>query len=186
VWHLVGLVAPLAVVCLAALVVVRACAVQSLDVVRSPLFTGVDFMEKTIELDDFGETVRLMIWDTAGQEEFDSLTSRYYKGAGAAVLVFSTEDRDSFDALESWKRKVEDECGPIPMALVQNKIDLMHRAKMTRCDPGCGLLGCRWAGGRTPLCWLGLNWLVITILPLRLPLALAVSPPPPPVSPRTQ
>lgn len=92
---------------------------------------GVDFMEKTIELDEAGETVRLMIWDTAGQEEFDSLTSRYYKGAGAAVLVFSTEDRDSFDALDSWKRKVEDECGPIPMALVQNKIDLMHRAKMT-------------------------------------------------------
>ena len=47
------------------------------------------------------------------------------------MLVFSTEDRDSFDALDSWKRKVEDECGPIPMALVQNKIDLMHRAKMT-------------------------------------------------------
>lgn len=37
-------------------------------------------MEKTIEVDDLGETVKLMIWDTAGQEEFDSLTSRYYKG----------------------------------------------------------------------------------------------------------
>jgi small GTP-binding protein len=93
---------------------------------------GVDFMEKTIELDEYGEAVRLMIWDTAGQEEFDSLTSRYYKGAGAAVLVFSTEDRDSFDALESWKRKVEDECGPIPMALVQNKIDLIRNARMTK------------------------------------------------------
>ena len=90
-------------------------------------------MEKTIELDEFGEAVKLMIWDTAGQEEFDSLTSRYYKGAGAAVLVFSTEDRASFDALPSWKRKVEDECGVIAMALVQNKIDLMHRAAMTKC-----------------------------------------------------
>lgn len=42
---------------------------------------GVDFMEKTLEVDDVGESVRLMVWDTAGQEEFDSLTSRYYKGA---------------------------------------------------------------------------------------------------------
>lgn len=92
---------------------------------------GVDFMEKTIELDEFGESVSLFIWDTAGQEEFDSLTSRYYRGAGAAVLVFSTDDRDSFEALESWKRKVEDECGPIAMALVQNKIDLIDEARMT-------------------------------------------------------
>lgn len=95
--------------------------------VSPPLCAG-----QTIELDEFGEAVRLMIWDTAGQEEFDSLTSRYYKGAGCAVLVFSTVDRDSFDALESWKRKVEDECGPIAMALVQNKIDLMDQAVMTR------------------------------------------------------
>lgn len=41
---------------------------------------GVDFMEKSVELRDMSETVNLMIWDTAGQEEFDALTSRYYKG----------------------------------------------------------------------------------------------------------
>ena len=27
-----------------------------------------------------GETVRLMLWDTAGQEEFDSITKAYYRG----------------------------------------------------------------------------------------------------------
>jgi hypothetical protein len=42
---------------------------------------GVDFLEKTIELDSGGgESVKLMIWDTAGQEEFDALTSSYYRG----------------------------------------------------------------------------------------------------------
>eukprot|EP00947_MAST-08B_sp_MAST-8B-sp1_P000863 g863.t1 len=48
---------------------------------------GVDFMEKQFELDELGETVHMMIWDTAGQEEFDSLTSRYYKGALMLILV---------------------------------------------------------------------------------------------------
>lgn len=52
-------------------------------------------------------------------------------GAGAAVLVFSTTDRDSFDAIRSWRAKVEAECGSIPMTLVQNKIDLMDKATMT-------------------------------------------------------
>ena len=29
----------------------------------------------------FAIKVRLMLWDTAGQEEFDALTKSYYRGA---------------------------------------------------------------------------------------------------------
>ena len=65
-----------------------------------------------------------MLWDTAGQEEFDAITKAYYRGAQACVVAFSTTDRSSFDAVQKWKKKVEDECGAIPMVLVQNKIDL--------------------------------------------------------------
>lgn len=53
-----------------------------------------------------GEDVRLMLWDTAGQEEFDAITKAYYRGAQACVLAFSTTDRDSFEAAHSWKLKV--------------------------------------------------------------------------------
>ena len=82
---------------------------------------GVDFLEKTIPVSEL-ETVKLMIWDTAGQEEFDALTASYYRGTGACALVFSTVDRASFEAVEKWKRKVEEQCGPIVMAMVQNKV----------------------------------------------------------------
>ncbi|XP_070196201.1 ras-related protein Rab-23-like [Littorina saxatilis] len=87
---------------------------------------GVDFLERQIEVG--GEDVRLMLWDTAGQEEFDAITKAYYRGAQACVLAFSTVDRDSFDAVETWKRKVEDEVGEIAMVIVQNKIDLIDDA----------------------------------------------------------
>ena len=53
-----------------------------------------------------GEDVRLMLWDTAGQEEFDAITKAYYRGAQACVLTFSTTNRDSFEAIHSWKLKV--------------------------------------------------------------------------------
>ena len=86
----------------------------------------MDFLEKTIEVDEL-ETVKLMIWDTAGQEEFDALTASYYRGTGACALVFSTIDRASFEAVEKWKRKVEEQCGPIVMALVQNKVRVAQR-----------------------------------------------------------
>lgn len=87
---------------------------------------GVDFLERQIEVN--GEDIRLMLWDTAGQEEFDAITKAYYRGAQACVLAFSTVDRDSFEAIESWKRKVEDEVGEIGMVIVQNKIDLIDDA----------------------------------------------------------
>ncbi|NXT26709.1 RAB23 protein, partial [Syrrhaptes paradoxus] len=84
---------------------------------------GVDFLERQIQVND--EDVRLMLWDTAGQEEFDAITKAYYRGAQACVLVFSTTDRESFKAIPSWKEKVTTEVGDIPTVLVQNKIDLL-------------------------------------------------------------
>lgn len=84
---------------------------------------GVDFLERQILVND--EDVRLMLWDTAGQEEFDAITKAYYRGAQACVLVFSTTDRESFEAIGSWWEKVEIEVGDIPTVLVQNKIDLL-------------------------------------------------------------
>lgn len=87
---------------------------------------GVDFLERQLDFNE--EDVRLMLWDTAGQEEFDAITKSYYRGAQAGVLVFSTVDRDSFEAIDKWRVKVEDEVGNIPLVLVQNKIDLVEQA----------------------------------------------------------
>lgn len=90
---------------------------------------GVDFLEKKIKID--GYDLRMMIWDTAGQEEFDSMTRAYYRDAEACVVAFSTTDRASFEAVESWIAKVEAEVGAIPMVLIQNKIDLVDKAVVT-------------------------------------------------------
>mmetsp|Transcript_26275 Transcript_26275/g.45203 ORF Transcript_26275/g.45203 Transcript_26275/m.45203 type:complete len:262 (-) Transcript_26275:544-1329(-) len=89
---------------------------------------GVDFLEKDQYVKNLDQTVRMMLWDTAGQEEFDAITRTYYRGAGACVIAFSTTDRESFEAVDLWKKKVEAECGPLPMALVQNKVDLIEKA----------------------------------------------------------
>ncbi|GHP10512.1 hypothetical protein PPROV_000924300 [Pycnococcus provasolii] len=85
---------------------------------------GVDFLEKTHYVADLGDDVRFLVWDTAGQEEFDTITRTYYRGAGACVLVFSTTDRASFDAVPTWVRKVKEECGNIAigtMGIIRNK-----------------------------------------------------------------
>jgi Ras-related protein Rab-23 len=53
------------------------------------------------------------------------------RSAGAAVLVFSTTDRASFEAIEEWKRKVEDVCGPIVMCVCQNKVDMIDESAVS-------------------------------------------------------
>lgn len=37
-----------------------------------------DFLAHCLSVND--EEVRLMLWDTAGQEEFDAITKAYYRG----------------------------------------------------------------------------------------------------------
>eukprot|EP00761_Pharyngomonas_kirbyi_P003852 gb/GECH01003856.1/.p1 GENE.gb/GECH01003856.1/~~gb/GECH01003856.1/.p1 ORF type:complete len:229 (+),score=65.33 gb/GECH01003856.1/:1-687(+) len=89
---------------------------------------GVDFLEKDQFIPSIQNTVRLMLWDTAGQEEFDAVTRTYYRGAGAAVIAFSTIDRKSFDEIRKWKEKLERECGKLCTVLMQNKVDLIDQS----------------------------------------------------------
>lgn len=48
---------------------------------------GIDFMSKTIYLGDF-RPCRLMIWDSAGQERFRSLTPSYIRDSSVALVVY--------------------------------------------------------------------------------------------------
>ena len=52
------------------------------------------------------------------------------RGAQACVLAFSCVDRESFKSVGRWKKKVEEECGNIPMVLVMTKMDLLYRAEV--------------------------------------------------------
>lgn len=92
---------------------------------------GTEFMEKEVYVKATQDTVTLMLWDTAGQEVFNALTANYYRGAGAAIIAFSTTDRDSFMNVEKWKKKVEGQCGSITIILCQTKMDLMDQAAIT-------------------------------------------------------
>ena len=47
---------------------------------------GIDFKIKTIELD--GKRIKMQIWDTAGQEQFASLTASFFRNAHAVILAY--------------------------------------------------------------------------------------------------
>jgi Ras-related protein Rab-23 len=82
---------------------------------------GCKYLEKrNIFLGEVGDTINAMVYDVAGS----GVQAEVLNGTGGALLVFSPDDSESFEALGSWKQRVEDARGDIPMAIVQTKSDL--------------------------------------------------------------
>ena len=92
---------------------------------------GVDFLNIKKYIKSIDKEVDFYIWDTAGQDYYNSITRRYYKGADAALIVFAINDKDSFDNVTQWYDKIYQECNKIPMILVMSKIDLKHEVAIT-------------------------------------------------------
>ena len=61
---------------------------------------GVNYSKKEISFED--KTVQLDLWDTAGQEQYRSLTKIFYKDAAAAILVYDITRKDSFLELKNY------------------------------------------------------------------------------------
>ena len=59
---------------------------------------GASFKSKEVFFSLEGEqkSIKLQIWDTAGQEKFQSLTKMYFRDAKAALIVYDITDKESF------------------------------------------------------------------------------------------
>jgi small GTP-binding protein len=78
---------------------------------------------------DQSEKIRVDIYDTAGQERFNSLVPVYIRGANCAFLVFDLSCRDSFDNIPAWSDRILQHCPPTTChVLIGNKCDLENQA----------------------------------------------------------
>jgi small GTP-binding protein len=57
--------------------------------------------------EDENTSLRLNIWDTAGQEKFKSITRQYYRDAHGAIIVFDLTSRKSFDEVKNWIKELK-------------------------------------------------------------------------------
>ena len=70
-----------------------------------------------------GYKIRMQIWDTAGQEKFNSLISNYYKNTDVAIFVYSIDKEESFQNLEMWFKHLKDNNENSLNILIGNKLD---------------------------------------------------------------
>ena len=67
----------------------------------------------------------MVLWDTAGQEEFRSFTPNFLRGAAACLICYDLTNIDSFHHITGWLKDVHDTCrDTVPVALVGTKADL--------------------------------------------------------------
>lgn len=91
---------------------------------------GVDFKLKNLEVD--GKKVNLQIWDTAGQERYKTITTSYYKGANAIIIVYDITDEESFEHIKSWLDEIHNHAKEnVLLFLVGNKSDLDAHRRIT-------------------------------------------------------
>ena len=85
---------------------------------------GIDNKDK-IEIIDNNEKVKVIIFDTNGQERFKSISFNMLKNANGVLLFFDVTSRDSFDSIKEWMNNIynfKDE--KFPIVLIGNKIDI--------------------------------------------------------------
>ena len=96
---------------------------------------GVLFQQPSIKLQN-GNILRLNLWDTAGEERFESMVQIYYRDAKAAVLVYDIGSRTSFNHIEKWLKALDKNVAKEDMViyLVGNKKDLGDDEKKVETD----------------------------------------------------
>ena len=77
-------------------------------------------------------SIKVQIWDTAGQENFRSMTRSYYRNTSAAIVAYDITSRSSFDKITQWIQEVkENSNAQVLIYIVGNKLDLAKQRQVT-------------------------------------------------------
>mmetsp|Transcript_24733 Transcript_24733/g.39743 ORF Transcript_24733/g.39743 Transcript_24733/m.39743 type:complete len:193 (+) Transcript_24733:101-679(+) len=94
---------------------------------------GIDLKIKSTTV--LGRPTKVRVWDTAGQEQFRTITRNYYRGAQGVLLVYDITNKDSFKHVAKWIKDVENYAEPgVSVVLLGNKCDLEDKRQVTRSE----------------------------------------------------
>ena len=97
--------------------------VQSIFAEKYLTTVGVKIDKKTVAVD--GGEVMLMIWDLAGDDDFQKLQTSYLRGSGGYLLVADGTRRVTLELAVQIQERVIAAIGAVPFILALNKADLV-------------------------------------------------------------
>jgi len=83
-----------------------------------------------------GNVYNVNLWDTAGQEKYNSLTKIFSKNTNILIMVYSIIDKKSFDDLDKWLSLVKEtnEESALTIGIAANKADLYKESVVSDSD----------------------------------------------------
>ena len=92
---------------------------------------GFEFLTFNMKINEL--VIKMQIWDTCGQEIYKSLISNFYRNSSLAVILYSIDNRESFEHAENWLNDLKSQANPdVRIFLVGNKSDLEEERKVTK------------------------------------------------------
>ena len=90
---------------------------------------GIDFQEKIIKIDD--KSIKLQIWDTAGEERFRNIAKNYFNTSDGFLLVYDITSKETLDKLDYWYEQIKENAPEnTKYILVGNKSDLENKREI--------------------------------------------------------
>lgn len=90
-------------------------------------------VNKVFKCKDEEVKVKVKIWDSPGQERFESIVVSALKNTQGILLVYDTTERKSFNDLQTWINRINscNKAESFPFILIANKIDLKEKRAVT-------------------------------------------------------
>nr|AAR14145.1 putative GTP-binding protein [Trypanosoma cruzi] len=92
--------------------------------------TGCDFVVKEVQVDD-ENTVEMLIFDIAGQKEYETMVATHVEHAAAIILMYDVSNKVKFEACTRWMNALKHANSGMIGFLIANKMDLVDKAEVT-------------------------------------------------------
>ena len=93
---------------------------------------GLDYKLKSVKLDS-GKTIKVKLWDTAGQDKYRTIAKNYFKGSHGILLLYDVTKQSSFQNIRDWIQDIREEVSQKAIIfLIGNKIDLVDKRKISK------------------------------------------------------
>ena len=91
---------------------------------------GYEFFSFFVKIDE--KVLKLQIWDTCGQEIYQSLILNFYRNSSLAIMVYSINNRNSFLHIDNWLKELKNSSKPdAKIFLIGNKCDLKDEREVS-------------------------------------------------------
>lgn len=94
---------------------------------------GVKVSRKTVVLptDEQIAEVKLMVWDLAGSQTFNTVTANYLRGSSGAILVCDLTRPETLPHLTGYADQLREMVPDVQLVIAANKADLVDEQRIT-------------------------------------------------------